>query len=181
MVDLDRFKDLNDRHGHAAGDAALVAVAGALSAVCNDAALVGRIGGEEFLIADLVKTERPRGWGPPVLRRCGHDHVPGDRQRRNRRPGVAGDDADQAFRQVGAHADSAMYQAKGAGVIKLDITCRSSPGVRRNESQPNPAPRKPFVRARQMSCPAWLCEGIDGCLPDWICDWVNLPARNLHV
>jgi hypothetical protein len=54
---LDRFKDLNDRHGHAAGDAALVAVASALSAVCNDTALAGRIGAEEFLIADLVKTE----------------------------------------------------------------------------------------------------------------------------
>jgi diguanylate cyclase len=62
MVDLDRFKELNDSHGHAAADAALVAVAHALTAVCKDTALVGRVGGEEFLVADTVTTERPPGW-----------------------------------------------------------------------------------------------------------------------
>ena len=47
-LDADRFKQLNDDHGHAAGDAALVALAGALRRHTRQSDLVGRIGGEEF-------------------------------------------------------------------------------------------------------------------------------------
>lgn len=47
MLDLDYFKRINDAHGHSAGDAALVAFAGAMStAFPKD--IVGRLGGEEF-------------------------------------------------------------------------------------------------------------------------------------
>ncbi|MET0698903.1 MAG: GGDEF domain-containing protein [Mycobacterium sp.] len=56
MVDLDRFKLLNDTDGHAAGDEALVAVSEVLRAESYAGSLVGRVGGEEFLIADLVTT-----------------------------------------------------------------------------------------------------------------------------
>jgi diguanylate cyclase (GGDEF)-like protein len=118
MVDLDRFKDLNDRHGHAAGDAALVSVARALSAVCKDTALVGRIGGEEFLIADLVTTDRPREWGQqfcdavamitsPVTASVGTAALA--------LRSIGRDAAAEAFRQVVAHADGAMYEAKRCG------------------------------------------------------------------
>ncbi|MFF4952556.1 GGDEF domain-containing protein [Streptomyces chattanoogensis] len=52
VIDLDGFKALNDRHGHAAGDAALTNVAGALATA---AAVVGgcvaRLGGDEFVLA----------------------------------------------------------------------------------------------------------------------------------
>jgi diguanylate cyclase (GGDEF)-like protein len=47
MADLDHFKDINDRHGHAVGDEAIRAFAGLLRAV---GVLGGRIGGEEFAI-----------------------------------------------------------------------------------------------------------------------------------
>jgi diguanylate cyclase (GGDEF)-like protein len=46
--DLDRFKDLNDRFGHGAGDTALVAVAQALASGSRSIDTVARIGGEEF-------------------------------------------------------------------------------------------------------------------------------------
>ncbi|ORA82818.1 GGDEF domain-containing protein [Mycobacterium malmoense] len=52
VIDLDNFKRLNDTRGHAAGDQALVAVAGALQANCRSTAVVGRTGGEEFVVAD---------------------------------------------------------------------------------------------------------------------------------
>ncbi|NJQ14379.1 GGDEF domain-containing protein [Streptomyces bohaiensis] len=48
LVDLDHFKQLNDTHGHAAGDAALTATAQRLAAWCHRAGLAGRIGGDEF-------------------------------------------------------------------------------------------------------------------------------------
>ena len=50
MVDLDHFKDINDRFGHPLGDRVLVAVAQLLRENTRSADLIARIGGEEFLI-----------------------------------------------------------------------------------------------------------------------------------
>ena len=49
FVDLDRFKSINDRHGHACGDQCLRAVAATLSGALEDGDLFGRYGGEEFI------------------------------------------------------------------------------------------------------------------------------------
>jgi two-component system, cell cycle response regulator len=51
IIDLDKFKSVNDRFGHAAGDAVLVEVAGRLRANLRADDLLARIGGEEFLVA----------------------------------------------------------------------------------------------------------------------------------
>jgi diguanylate cyclase (GGDEF)-like protein len=50
VLDLDHFKAVNDSHGHLAGDQVLAAVAGALRAEVRDRDLVGRFGGEEFVV-----------------------------------------------------------------------------------------------------------------------------------
>ncbi|MDQ3402288.1 MAG: GGDEF domain-containing protein [Actinomycetota bacterium] len=50
MVDLDHFKLVNDNHGHLAGDAVLKAVADALRRECREHDVVGRFGGEEFVV-----------------------------------------------------------------------------------------------------------------------------------
>ncbi|WP_428339727.1 diguanylate cyclase domain-containing protein [Mycobacterium sp.] len=53
VIDLDRFKQLNDSYGHSTGDDALVSVARALRDTTDDSAVIGRSGGEEFVIADI--------------------------------------------------------------------------------------------------------------------------------
>ncbi len=51
MIDLDQFKEINVAHGHAMGDALLVAVAKTLVDVVGGDALIARMGGDEFLVA----------------------------------------------------------------------------------------------------------------------------------
>lgn len=48
MLDIDRFKSINDHHGHAVGDQAIIACANAMRATLRDADVLGRMGGEEF-------------------------------------------------------------------------------------------------------------------------------------
>jgi diguanylate cyclase (GGDEF)-like protein len=50
LGDIDHFKHLNDRFGHAAGDAALASVAGLITRTCRPTDVVARIGGEEFAV-----------------------------------------------------------------------------------------------------------------------------------
>ncbi|MCX5171786.1 GGDEF domain-containing protein [Streptomyces antibioticus] len=59
LVDLDHFKTLNDTHGHAAGDAALVATADRLRTWCGHHGTAGRLGGDEFVavIRDLAAVD----------------------------------------------------------------------------------------------------------------------------
>lgn len=51
MVDIDSLKDVNDQHGHAAGDAAIRHAADAIQSACRIYDVVGRYGGDEFLVA----------------------------------------------------------------------------------------------------------------------------------
>ena len=50
LVDLDRFKQINDAHGHAVGDAVLRGVVLRMESTLRSADVLGRIGGEEFLV-----------------------------------------------------------------------------------------------------------------------------------
>jgi diguanylate cyclase (GGDEF)-like protein len=58
MVDLDRFKEVNDRHGHAAGDRVLCAFAECLRSVIRTEEVCGRWGGDEFVVLMTSADER---------------------------------------------------------------------------------------------------------------------------
>ena len=49
-IDLDRFKPINDTHGHAAGDRVLTEIAARIRALARDADIVARLGGDEFAV-----------------------------------------------------------------------------------------------------------------------------------
>ena len=125
FLDLDHFKQINDSYGHAAGDACLAAVVAPIQAELRQSDLVGRYGGEEFVVvltgADLAAAEpvaqrickriadvRVEGFGTPIRFTCSI--------------GVAGSDALGAWGQhLIAHADSAQYAAKRSGRNQVQL------------------------------------------------------------
>jgi diguanylate cyclase (GGDEF)-like protein len=128
VIDLDGFKSLNDRYGHASGDRALRAVAGRLLAAVPPTALVARLGGDEF--ATVVAT--PVEQVDRVVNRVHEsvhdllDAVPvtastGAWIRTGLVPAI---DPSSAFATELHQADLAMYEAKNSGGDRL--VCHSS-------------------------------------------------------
>lgn len=79
MLDLDHFKQVNDRYGHATGDAVLYAVAQAMCRTVPPDALVARLGGEEFVALLSRTTLRGASLTAEAIRRAVGglgDHLP---------------------------------------------------------------------------------------------------------
>ncbi|MCG2622895.1 GGDEF domain-containing protein [Arthrobacter sp. I2-34] len=117
LADLDHFKSINDRHGHAAGDAALQSFAAACTATVRSTDLVGRYGGEEFVL--LLPGAEP-GQAKDVARQISLSHRRRQPQDGFRMPtasyGIAAIDpgADNLAAVIAA-ADGALYKAKSQG------------------------------------------------------------------
>lgn len=58
MVDVDDFKSINDRHGHATGDMALRTVSNILKKVFDKDEVIARYGGDEFIVLLNIKKEK---------------------------------------------------------------------------------------------------------------------------
>jgi diguanylate cyclase (GGDEF)-like protein len=116
MIDVDRFKEINDRHGHRVGDQVLQDVAGLLQSQVREIDIVVRYGGDEFLVvlpetrgeAEAVRqrileeaarrNEAGRVFGFPVTLSVGSAHW--------------SPESEQAMEEVLAEADARMYEAK---------------------------------------------------------------------
>ena len=124
LIDIDHFKARNDRYGHAAGDAALAAVAQRLRACCRPDDIVARWGGEEFLVGcrqvDLV---RARQVAERLRHAAGGGAAPpgGDADALSVSVGFAcfpffpGGAAPGSWQDAVALADRALYAAKHGG------------------------------------------------------------------
>jgi diguanylate cyclase (GGDEF)-like protein len=119
MLDLDGFKQINDRYGHAVGDELLVAVAKRLTATVRGTDFVARLGGDEFLVIarDLPNEQAAQELGEKLLRPFDEPFVV---SHQTCRVGVtvgyalAPLDADDARRLLES-ADGAMYTGKQSG------------------------------------------------------------------
>jgi diguanylate cyclase (GGDEF)-like protein len=117
LLDVDRFKDINDTFGHAVGDAVLVRLAGLLRSAVRPEDVAVRLGGDEFLILlstnecdatqrraeSIIASIDAEPWG---------EIAPGLVVRAS--AGVACGDPHQLER-VSSAADSALYRSKAAG------------------------------------------------------------------
>ena len=118
MIDIDRFKRVNDEHGHAVGDEVLRAVARAILATVRGDDVPARVGGEEFVV--LLKNpppEVPLQVGERVREAVGRlDLSPLGVRGISVSVGVAsGLDHEEPIAQIVGRADKALLQAKRAG------------------------------------------------------------------
>lgn len=136
FIDLDRFKQVNDRFGHATGDLVLIAVARAISATLRSGDMLARIGGEEFLLAlpglDLdqaravaerlcetvralhVRIAGPSSANPDVTNRSAN-HTPAEIVRVTVSIGLAIGTGTEPVKGLRDRADRALLMAKSKG------------------------------------------------------------------
>jgi diguanylate cyclase (GGDEF)-like protein len=123
IADLDRFKNINDTYGHATGDAVLVAAAECMRSVLRAHDVIGRYGGEEFLVVlPGCDVEAAAAVGKRLLTAVSDLRIPvadillgvtisvGVATTRSGRESAA---------ELIAAADRALYQAKAAGRNRL--------------------------------------------------------------
>ncbi|MCO5108099.1 MAG: GGDEF domain-containing protein [Burkholderiaceae bacterium] len=118
MVDIDHFKRINDRHGHATGDAVLRHCARQLRTGSRDDALVARYGGEEFaLLVPISRTGDAFVAAERLRHRIGHRpcRVDDVSVTVTVSIGVAILQPGQTLEQLLAEADRLLYEAKRAG------------------------------------------------------------------
>jgi diguanylate cyclase (GGDEF)-like protein len=112
-LDVDRFKDINDRHGHSTGDRVLTHVATTIRAHARAIDLVGRLGGDEFVVV-LVATDTDGALAFAERLRSILDARSGDLPAMSVSAGIASGvqlDADALLES----ADRALYEAKSQG------------------------------------------------------------------
>jgi diguanylate cyclase (GGDEF)-like protein len=126
LIDLDHFKSINDRFGHAVGDQLLQRFAAALRTALHTREIFGRYGGEEFLVLFPDSTMDEARQSAERLRAALRDQ----RMRTDDQQevsvtlslGLAGYEAgDVLFDQVARRADIALYVAKTQGRDRIEI------------------------------------------------------------
>lgn len=129
MIDIDKFKDFNDRHGHPQGDACLTRVAGALQGVARRPGdFVGRYGGEEFMVvAEHTDLQGGAKLGELLRARVEALVAPGPEAGSELRVtislGVAAAEPmiGQKLEDLVAAADRALYRAKEQGRNRVEV------------------------------------------------------------
>ncbi len=132
IIDMDRFKEVNDTHGHLVGDAVLIAVAEGLTAELRQYDSIGRFGGEEFVaVLPEVDLETARGISNRILNRVRELEVFSPDAPAVPLGGFSASIGLALYPDAGADveallhvADSALYAAKSAGRDRVESITR---------------------------------------------------------
>ena len=157
VFDLDRFRDVNDLHGHLAGDAILAEVAARLSEQVAPDQLLARIGGDEFAL--VMPGWTPAAARPAVERACasiagrpfGEHH-----SEMTISAGIADLDAAGHGELLFVCADGALYWAKLNG---RDLVCTFEPSIVNDLSPTDRA--ETLLRRKTLAGIAALARAID--------------------
>jgi diguanylate cyclase (GGDEF)-like protein len=123
LLDLDRFKEINDSFGHAAGDVMLRAVSRLLTSLARQGDTVARWGGEEFVVV-LPETDLDGAWRfAERLRRTIEAHAVGE-MHTSASCGVATLLPEDTVEDLLGAADQALYQAKTNGRNRTESAVR---------------------------------------------------------
>ena len=118
MLDLDHFKDINDRYGHLAGDEMLVEVARVMELKTRRSDLVARTGGEDFMVL-LPEAELPGALRTAEKLRAGVEalsiNIDGQPVRTTVSIGAAAYEPDETLKQFYARLDALLYRSKSEG------------------------------------------------------------------
>jgi diguanylate cyclase (GGDEF)-like protein len=118
LIDVDRFKDINDARGHGAGDAALRALAEALREGLRGGDVIGRLGGDEFALllprADLDRATQIAGRLREAVRAL-RPVYDGEVLRLTASFGLTEAEPAETLTELMHRADAALYRAKAGG------------------------------------------------------------------
>lgn len=127
LLDIDHFKRVNDTHGHAMGDEVLRQVATVLSAVARPGDLVGRWGGEEFLLIAPGASPADADRLAEACRGAVEDSAVPPSDPVTASIGVASLRQDDTAWTLLSRADEALYEAKAHGRNRVRTHSRSCP------------------------------------------------------
>jgi diguanylate cyclase (GGDEF)-like protein len=127
MLDIDHFKEVNDQHGHLAGDAVLASLAGIIRSTIRESDLAARYGGEEFAV---IVHETPLEGAMRLagrIRSAVESAVFPNDLKLTVSIGVACTNDPEKFDRLFEVADTALYEAKRAGRNQVQTLVEENP------------------------------------------------------
>lgn len=189
FIDADHFKSINDTYGHGVGDQVLIDLARLLQHETYSGELVGRYGGEEFVVicpgTDLMHAYRRAERLRSAVQKATFAGMPS--MKVSASFGVSESEPGETVESILNRADSALYKAKESGrnrtctMTKMELAAQNE--AERDEAKP-PATLNPFEITVKMSVVVaanMLIYKLGGFVNDADAKILDVGQRHLHL